>query len=214
MKKHVLFAALTASLLAQSAWATDSRNYTVTVTNITKGVSFTPILFASHKKSTNEFKIGNQASDALTAVAESGDTSAMQTVFEAQSHANTASTSGLLAPGQSTTIELSGNYHSRRVSMVSMLLPTNDTFVSLANARLPKRGSKTYYARAYDAGSETNDELCAHIPGPTCNGEALSPNDNGEGFIYPSPSTHGEGDLSRQSYQWNGAVAKIVIKAH
>jgi len=48
-----------------------------------------------------------------------------------------------------------------------MLIPTNDAFVALNNAR-PIIGSVHYTAVAYDAGSEPNDELCAYVPGPVC----------------------------------------------
>ena len=52
-----------------------------------------------------------------------------------------------------------------RLSLVSMLIPTNDTFVG-ANMMLPGEGGMMGYAYAYDAGTEMNDELCSSIPNP------------------------------------------------
>ena len=95
--------------------------------------------------------------------------------------------------------------------LAAMLLPTNDTFVSLNGVRLPRHGSVSYLADAYDAGSEPNDELCASVPGPTCGGEGYSPAVDGEGFVYPAPGTHGEGDLSVAQFGWSGPVAKVTI---
>ena len=94
-----------------------------------------------------------------------------------------------------------------------MLLPTNDTIVALRSKALPwyRHGKMTYYMKAYDGGSETNDELCANIPGPHCAGVPFSPEDEGEGYIYPSPGIHGEADLSRATYNWHGPVAMVTI---
>ena len=93
-----------------------------------------------------------------------------------------------------------------------MLLPTNDTFVGLDAVRLPLRGKATFYANAYDAGSEPNDELCVNIPGPTCGGIGISAEEGGEGYVFPSPGIHGEGDLSVAQYNWQGPVAKVTVK--
>ena len=95
--------------------------------------------------------------------------------------------------------------------MAAMLVPTNDTFVSLNGVRLPHRGSVTYLANAYDAGSEPNDELCANVPGPTCGGEGYSPAVDGEGYVFPAPGTHGDGDLKVSEHGWSGPVAKVTI---
>ena len=52
-----------------------------------------------------------------------------------------------------------------RVSLVGMLIPTNDAFLG-ANMMLPGEGGMMGYANAYDAGTEMNDEMCSSIPNP------------------------------------------------
>lgn len=79
--------------------------------------------------------------------------------------------------------------------MAAMILPTNDSFVALDSVALPLWGSRTYYAKSYDAGSENNDELCASIPGPQCGGDGEFTAVDGEGFVYISNGMHGIGDL-------------------
>ena len=71
--------ALTASLLLATSLAgaqAQSANgamYEVTITNITRGAFFTPILVASHRLGVNLFALGQPASDELAVLAEGGD---------------------------------------------------------------------------------------------------------------------------------------------
>ena len=67
-------------------------------------------------------------------------------------------------------------------------------------------------ADGYDAGSETNDELCATVPGPACRGAGPSPEDSGEGFVYIHNGVHSIGGLSAVEYDWRNPVAKVVIE--
>lgn len=199
------------------AFAYDSshmRHYKVTVTNLTKGISFTPLLSTSHNKHISLFTLGEMATDNIGRIAEGGDISGLRAMLDQSMYVSSTSASeGLLAPGSSVEISLSSARGFGRISLISMALPTNDTLVALRSKKLPKRigNSRTYFMRAYDGGTETNDELCANIPGPHCGGVPFSPEDSGEGYIYPSPAIHGEADLSRAQYNWDGAVAKVTI---
>lgn len=199
---------------ADNTWQqpnTRTSTYTISITNITKGMSFTPILNSIHSNRANLFTVGEKASDGIADVAEAGATDRLKTeIMQADTQASFVSTTGLLAPGATVTIEIEGE-RFKKLSMASMLLPTNDTFFALDGVDLPSRGSVVYYANAYDAGSEKNDELCVNIPGPRCGGLALSPSDSGEGFVFQSPGIHGEANLSRATYNWQGPVAKVVI---
>ncbi|TQV89726.1 spondin domain-containing protein [Aliikangiella coralliicola] len=188
-------------------------NYKVTITNVTKGISFTPFLAATHNRKINLFTIGEVASFEVSRVAEGGDISGLNAVLDQSDNVlATESSAGLLAPGQSVMLKIKGSKNFRKLSLISMLLPTNDTMVALRGAKLPRRGKVTYFMKAYDGGSETNDEYCANIPGPQCGGIPFSPDDDGEGYVYPSPGIHGHGDLSTLDYQWDGPVAKVVVE--
>lgn len=188
-------------------------HYKVTVTNITKGISFTPLLASTHNRKVSLFEVGESASEEVSRVAEGGDIASLTKLLsESNNVHSTASSSGLLAPGESVEIEIDGARKFKKISLISMLLPTNDTMLALQGVKLPKHGKATYYMNAYDAGTETNDEYCVNIPGPHCGGAPFSPEDDGEGYIYPSPTIHGEADLQREAYQWNGPVGKVVIE--
>jgi hypothetical protein len=56
-------------------------------------------------------------------------------------------------------------------------------------------------APAYDAGSETNDELSPTVAGL-----------GGEGFVNVHNGVHGIGDLVAATMDWRNLVAKITIK--
>jgi hypothetical protein len=190
------------------------RLYEVTVTNITKGQSFTPILSATHNKKMQIFSVGMPASEELAMLAEGGNTAPLQAILDDSYFVkDTYVTEGLLLPGQSVTYSINGK-KPLNLSLAAMLIPTNDTFVSLNSVKLPKKHHEelVYFAHAYDAGTETNDEICSSIPGPVCGGEGTSNDDDGEGYIYPSMGIHGEADLAAKDYDWRGAAAKVVIK--
>jgi hypothetical protein len=192
-----------------------TRDYKVTITNLTKGVSFTPLLAATHNRNVSLFTLGEAASDNVSRVAEGGDVSGLNTELSQSDDVHATTTSaGLLGPGESVTLDIKGTKRAKNLSIISMLLPTNDTMVALRGVKLPRFGSKTVLLSAYDGGTETNDESCANIPGPHCGGTPFSPEDVGEGYVYPSPSIHGEGDLSAKEYQWDGVVAKVVIEVN
>ena len=62
-----------ASALAFSS-GSKGEEFDVTVTNLTRGQQFTPILVVSHKKGVNLFTLGEAASGALATLAETGAT--------------------------------------------------------------------------------------------------------------------------------------------
>ncbi len=189
--------------------------YNLTVTNLTVGESFTPFLVASHRDANDLlFSAGGAPSDALAALAEGGDTGPLQTILDADERVNATTTSaGLLDPGRSLTIPIVVRPGGDHISLAAMLIPTNDGFVSLQNVNVPSgRHAKTFYAPAYDAGSEPNDELCVSIPGPVCGGAGGSPGVSGEGFVHIHSGIHGIADLIAAERDWRNPVAKIVIE--
>jgi hypothetical protein len=208
-------AVLVSMLLASSTVFADGfghRKYAVTITNITSGQTFTPLLVVTHKSSVSLFEPGEPASAELATLAESGDVSALASVLDGMPSEvfSTADSGGLLGPGESVTVEIRGSFRFRRISVAGMLIPTNDTFVALNAAHLPIRGH-SYTVPAYDAGSEFNDELCSNIPGPTCGGAGNSVED-GEGYVHISRGISGIGDLEPSNYDWRNPVARISIE--
>ena len=95
-----------------------------------------------------------------------------------------------------------------------MLIPTNDGFIALENVRAPKnhRDTAIHHSPVYDAGSEPNDEICANIPGPVCQGEPGSPGAGGEGVVHIHAGIHGIGDLDPAIYDWRNPAARVTIE--
>ena len=187
----------------------DSGYYKVTITNVTNRQIFTPILVVTHKEGVNLFKLGDPASGPLAALAEGGNTVPLTTMLAGMSGVKDVVTAGpLLMPGQSRTIMVKAG---KRLSLASMLIPTNDGFVALNGVKVGGK-SKTFWVPAYDAGSELNDELCSSIPGPDCGGPgAPGIPGGGEGFVHIHRGIHGVGDLAPSTFDWNNPVARITV---
>lgn len=67
---------------------------------------------------------------------------------------------GLLAPTAKASADLMTMDENVSLSIVAMMLPSNDGFIGLDNWPIPKvAGTYTVYLNAYDAGTEANDEL-------------------------------------------------------
>lgn len=200
--------------MATSAAADDPAFFEVTVTNATAAQSFTPILVATHASGSVLFRLGEPASAELAVLAEGGDTAPLAAVLaQSDQVLDVQSSSGLLAPGQSSTIRVATRGRFDHLSVAAMLIPTNDSFLALNAMQGPKgRDSLTVAVPAYDAGSEPNDSRCVSIPGPVCGGEGTSPHAGGEGFVHISRGIHGNGDLDLAIYDWRNPVARITVR--
>jgi Spondin_N len=217
MFKHIAGAVIVAvglgTAVAQAGPSTFT--YEVTITNVTLAESFTPLLAVTHSSEIQLFTPGDAASGPLAEMAEGGDIGPLRALAEGAPDlvAGTEATSGLLTPGKSVTLRIATRPGFDRLSLVGMLIPTNDTFLGVNSIELPQTpGEVTIMAVAYDSGSEPNDELCANIPGPDCGGVGSSPNAGGEGFVYVSNGIHGIGDLEAAKYDWRNPVATVVIR--
>ena len=74
----------------------------VTITNITKGIVFTPFLAATHNKRIAFFEVSEAASEPVGRVAEGGDIADLNALLDDSNVVyDTESTKGLLEPGQS-----------------------------------------------------------------------------------------------------------------
>ena len=214
MKKGFITATACSLLLISPLSSADNNDevYRVTITNLTYSINFTPILVSSHRKGVSILELGSAASSDLTAIAEGGDISHLAATLAASPKVvDVQNSTGLLGPGQSVEVLVSAEHGAKRISLASMMLPTNDGFIALNSVKAPKHGTVTYYSPGYDAGTETNDEWCANIPGPTCMGAGPSPLDAGEGFVHINRGIYGIGDLDASTYDWRNPVAKITI---
>ena len=214
MLKH----ALAGLILTATATTSFAANYEVTITNVTPGQFFTPQMVVTHPRNVHLFILGEPASMELEILAEGGDTAPLTMMFEDSSY-DIQTIPGLLGPGESTSITLSGQPGHGYLSFAAMMIPTNDSFVAVDHLRLPHYRTVTKMLPAYDSGTEVNDQNCMNIPGPRCGGEGYS-TEMGEGFVHIGNGFHDLGEmddanneiLSPTLYDWNNSVAKITIK--
>lgn len=212
-----------------SVWSAD---YEITVTNITRGTYFTPLIAAAHDPAARMFNLGTVASSELQAIAEGGDIQAMSDLLNSVG-AQVAAGEGLLAPGHSATLTLSDAAPGSVFSLSAMLLPTNDGFVGIDSAVLPSAASAsvTLFARGYDAGTEANDELVGGgapgVPGfpapPPIVASGTGTGASGvsvsaEGFVHIHPgvlgdldATGGVSDINSAVHRWQNPVARVVV---
>ena len=113
--------------------------YEVTITNITKGQVFSPPVLVTHKRSVALFAVGEPALDELALVAEDGNgvpladlVSTLPQVAEAQS------TSAPIPPGASAEYRINSTRGFNVLSVVSMLVNTNDAFLAIDSESLPR----------------------------------------------------------------------------
>ena len=216
---------------AQS-YATD---FDVNVTNLTRGVYFTPLLVAAHPAETALFTSGQPASASLQAMAEGGDISALSNDL-AGLNATVAENpaGGLLGPGETTSATMNTDNAPDNVllSVVGMLLPTNDGFLGLNAITIPSEpGTYTWNVNGYDAGTEANDEIRgsgapgeAGFPAPGPVDAASGMNGTGingatvEGFVHihrndlgDDDALGGNSDIDNTGHRWLNPVARVTV---
>lgn len=228
--KKLLVSLLSASCM--NITAATAQELSIEITNLTNAVYFTPLLVSAHNANIRLFQPGEAASDNLQAMAEGGAISGLDAELSAGGANNVVDPNGdVLAPGATTSTELSTNKGNTRLSIVAMLLPTNDGFVGLNAVRIPKkRGTYTYYVDGYDAGTEANDEVINGGGAPDVPGIPADPGaNNGTGASGVTSTEHnttvhvhrgtlgdmnpdgGISDLDSSVHHWLNPVAKVVV---
>lgn len=183
--------------------------YEVTLENLSPAGSqpLSPPILAVHSPSFRIFHIGGYASDELAQVAQDAVNGPLVSLLNNSSEVSEVVVGGLILPGSSATLNISAQGNFAKLSLVTMLVNTNDGFTGTDKLQLPQRGTKVYYLRSYDAGSEENTELIAHIPGQ---GNPFMGNSTNEKIQY-HPGILGVGDLDPAVFGWNEPVAKLTI---
>ncbi len=230
--KTILATTITLLAFASAIPSYATNTVTVEITNITHGSYFTPLLVVAHRRNIDLFEVGEAASEALEKMAEAGDIADLQGIATGLGASVDIANDTPLGPGQTATAEVSIAGGNRRISVVAMVLPTNDAFVGLDSVSIPRRhGQHVRFARAYDAGTEVNDELL--VPGaPGATGPGIPGDPTGAaggggtgatsvelntyvhvhpGVVGDSDPTGGISDLDSAVHNWQNPVARIVI---
>ncbi len=196
--------------------------YQVTIRNTTEGQYLTPPNFAAHTNSVRVFQFNRQASPGVQAVAENGGVDVLAAeltgaVDDAGFGISGVGADAPIPPGGEATFEFTTDLSNRRLSIVSMVICTNDGFAGLDSKSLPVREgkSRTFLLPAYDAGTEINTELRQDlVPAPFCGEGDGSGESNPElaenGKIRLHKTLQGVGDLD-PALDWKGAVAEVTV---
>jgi len=233
MKARLLSLALmsAAGFTSTAAQATD---FSVQITNLTRGSYFTPFLVAAHEPTARLFRSGQPASANLQAMAEGGDISGLQADVEALNATIVGNPAGgLLAPGGSTTAQLNTDDapDNTALSIVAMILPSNDGFMGLNAITIPTEpGTYSYNVPAYDAGTEGNDEVVGSgapgEPGYPAPPPVLAASGTGgtgidaaaEGYVHihrnvlgDTNDTGGVSDIVSTVHRWLNPVVRVTI---
>jgi hypothetical protein len=204
--------ALGAVLAAPASAEPAQKQWRVTVENLTPAGSqpLSPPLFAVHSRHADVWSVGELASHGVAAIAEDANNVPLESALAQTPGVRAAFTGagGPIAPGASRTFELATSGRFDRLSVVAMLVNTNDAFTGLDSAR--PNGGATFLTKAYDAGSERNNELTAFIPGPCCGNPFVR--DPEGALIRPHAGITGIGELDPTAYGWTDPVARIVVE--
>ncbi|NOZ53041.1 MAG: hypothetical protein GXP08_07840 [Gammaproteobacteria bacterium] len=238
MKLNKLSTAIASAIVFGATMTTaNAAQWDITVTNLTHGNYFTPLLLTAHDSGTHLFQAGEAASDAITAMAECGDLSGLQAGLPDNDTIVDPAT-GFLAPGtMTTTTIMTSDTNTSHLSVVAMILPTNDAFIGMDSQYIPSEaGTYTYYINGYDAGTEANDELLSTDSNYSCmpgeggfmpgapgrdadtGGLGVSNADTNtlvhihRGILGDAAVTgDGASDLVNTIHRWQNPVAKIVV---
>ncbi len=232
MKKLAPIALIAASL---SSAHLNAQDLSITITNLTHGMAFTPVLVAAHDATGNLFDTGTAASANLQAMAEGGTLTGLEADLDAVAATHTNSGAPLLA-GASVTLALNTDAAPANtlLSVVAMLLPTNDAFLGLDAVNIPTAaGTYIFNVNSYDSGTEANDELLNPGAGGAP-GVAGIPADPGaqagtggmvgvagadsnatvhihRGAIGDDNLTGGNSDLVNTVHRWLNPVARVTV---
>ncbi|WP_144438647.1 spondin domain-containing protein [Shewanella algae] len=222
----LLLSTLPMSQLSQAA------QLEISINNLTHGNHFTPLLIAAHDGNSHLFQAGEPASSALQKMAEVGDISELQLAVTANNGVIVANpAAGLLAPGAKVEKVMLDSGALTHLSLVAMLLPTNDAFVGLDGWEIPSTpGSYTLYLNAYDAGTEANDEQITGGGAPGVPGIPAAPDgmggQNGTGVMDDSSNDRvhihpgllgdtdpngGISDVDSRIHRWLNPVAALIV---
>lgn len=204
----------------------------ISITNLTHGNHFTPILITAHDDASHLFQSGEMASPALQKMAEGGDIADLAAAAMGNNEITVENPAmGLLAAGAKTSGIILDTQTMTHLSIVAMVLPTNDAFVGLDAWKIPTTaGSYTLNLNAYDAGTEANDEIINGGGMPGTPGIPAAPGGdggtNGTGVMDGSSNTNvhihpgvlgdtdtagGMSDVDSRIHRWLNPVARVVV---
>ncbi|KGJ94978.1 spondin domain-containing protein [Colwellia psychrerythraea] len=233
IKQSPIKSTLSLLALALASSTTMAQELSITVTNLTQGLHFTPVITAAHTSDNHLFMASEMASVELQTMAEGGDISGLVSMLtNSDANINENPAAGLLAPAMSASFNLTNDSANTHLSLAAMILPSNDGFVGLDSWKIPEEaGTYTVFLNAYDAGTEANDEIRgsgapgeAGMPVPPPLDASIGMNGTGitdmesnnkvhihRGSLGDDDMTAGKSDINNSVQRWLNPVAKLTI---
>ncbi len=217
--KHLI----AAGFLGLFSAASQAQDLTITLVNLTQGISFTPIIAAAHDSQASIFHSAEAASEDLQALAEGGSIDGVNLLLSGYgADITTNPAGGLLGAGGDTEFTLTNTDGNEYLSLAAMMLPTNDGFVGLDSWKIPtEAGTYTVLLNAYDAGTEANDEIISNVPNPigiTSTGATGVATEIGNTNVHIHPGVVGDtdpeggiSDFDSRVHRWLNPVAKLTV---
>jgi len=169
--------------------------YELTIRNTNPGQNFSPPVIILHDAGYRLFELGQPATAALWRLAEDGVTAEFLPLTDTDAAVREVMVGKAIHRRNSpeVTLEIEAS-RELLVSLAAMLSLTNDGFVAARSVPLPTEvaATTTVGLRAFDAGSEANTELCAHVP---CKIHDQRMTEGAEGFVSEHPGIRGDADL-------------------
>ncbi len=197
---------------AQGTAAKARKTWQVRITNLTPPGSqpLSPPLLVVHSHRADVWSVGTVATHSVAAIAEDANNAPAESALPGQPGVLSVQTGagGPIPPGTSRSYSIQSRGKFSRLTILTMLVNTNDGFTGLDSMHLRGRGF-TRSTNAYDAGSERNSELVGFIPGPCCNHPFVR--DPEGALIRMHEGITGRGDLNPAIYGWTGPAARIQV---
>ena len=198
------------------------QEFEVMLTNLTTGAPaaggqiFSPPIFVTHGHGFSIGASGEAASAELTALAETGNNMPLAELAMGSDAVGSVVAfppppDGVVLPGGSVSTMVTASSGMGYLSLATMLVQTNDGIV-LGNS-LPlfdedgNPRSFTMDLISYDAGTEENNELATHVPGPPFDGGERAPT---EDVITAHPGIAGTADVGA-AFGWTEPTASVTV---
>ena len=189
-----------------------AQRWHVTVENLTPAGSqpLSPPLVVVHSQRADVWSVGSIANHGVAAIAEDANNAPLEEALPDVRGVGAVFTvpGGPIPSGQSRSFDVDTRGRFDRLTLLTMLVNTNDAFTGLDSRHIQGRGG-VIETMAYDAGSERNNELAGFIPGPCCNNPFVR--DPEGALIRPHTGITGVGDLDPAVYGWTEPAARITI---
>ncbi len=191
--------------------------YKVTVLNLTNNQPLSPIASMIHDDKFKAWTLGETSSVPLEVLAESGDNTQL---LEDTLLLTSSSGEAPLMPGNSYSSELTTTSTDVMLTIVSMLVNTNDAFTGLNQHDLSDYDVgdwKTVNLSVYDSGTEANNEVADSIPGPATMGTGFDAmrDDLNLVTMHAGVVSSDDGLMSSaldQSHKFDSIVARVTIE--